>query len=78
MKWQDRVSSNPDICHGKVCFAGTRIPVSVVLDNFAAGLKEEEILFSYPSLPADSVKIAIAYAADLTGEKQVDYPSKKN
>ena len=38
MSWRDRLSSNPEICHGKVCIRGTRIFVSIILDNLAAGL----------------------------------------
>ncbi len=37
MQWQDRVSVDPNICHGKACITGTRVMVSVVLDNLAAG-----------------------------------------
>ena len=37
MNWKDRISVDPNICHGKVCIKGTRIMVSVVLDNLAAG-----------------------------------------
>ena len=36
--WQDRISINPRVLHGRACIRGTRIPVSVVLDNVAAGL----------------------------------------
>jgi uncharacterized protein (DUF433 family) len=40
MSWQDRISAKPDVCHGKVCIAGTRIMVTVILDNLAEGLSE--------------------------------------
>lgn len=50
MKWQERIASDPSICHGKVCIKGTRIMVSVILDNLAAGVSDAEILKSYPSL----------------------------
>jgi hypothetical protein len=42
--WRDRVTTSPDVCHGAACVRGTRIPVSVVLDNLADGLPAEEIL----------------------------------
>ena len=63
MKWQDYITVEPDICHGKACLKGTRILVSVILDNLAAGLTSEEITQSYPSLPANAIQAAIAYAA---------------
>ncbi len=50
MNWRDYIVSNPAVCHGNACVKGTRIPVSVVLDNLAAGLSAEEIIRSYPSL----------------------------
>jgi uncharacterized protein (DUF433 family) len=50
MNGRDRISVDPSICHGKVCIKGTRIMVSVVLDNLAAGESVEAILRSYPTL----------------------------
>jgi uncharacterized protein (DUF433 family) len=73
MDWRDYIVINPEICHGQACFKGTRIPVSVVLDNLAQGLSEEEILKSYPSLSKDAMKAAIAYAADLARERVVAF-----
>ena len=50
MNWQDRISVDPTICHGKVCVKGTRIMVSVILDNLAAGESADSILRSTPHL----------------------------
>ena len=38
MTWQDYVIVDPAVCHGQACIKGTRIIVSVVLDNLVAGL----------------------------------------
>jgi len=57
--------SDPAVCHGKPCFRGKRIMVSVVLDDLADGVGEAEILRSYPSLEAGDLRAALAYAADL-------------
>jgi uncharacterized protein (DUF433 family) len=57
----DRISVNPKICHGKPCIAGTRIMVSVILDNLAENVSEDEILKEYPSLHPEDIKAAIAY-----------------
>ena len=70
MNWRDHVSVDPSICHGQACIKGTRILVSVVLDNLAAGLSPEEIISSYPSLKHESIQAALAYAAELTREKR--------
>ena len=43
MNWQDYIVVNPSVCHGKACIRGTRIPVSVILDNLAAGLSLDEV-----------------------------------
>jgi uncharacterized protein (DUF433 family) len=69
MKWQERIASDPSICHGKVCIKGTRIMVSVILDNLAAGVSNAEILKSYPSLSELDLKAAISYAAELACER---------
>ena len=65
MNWHERISVNPNVCHGKVCIKGTRIMVTVILDNLADGLSEADILKSYPTLQRDDIHAAIAYASDL-------------
>ena len=74
MKWQDDIIVDPHVCHGKACLKGTRIVVSVVLDNLAAGVTPEEIKQSYPSLPANAVQASLAYAADLAREWVIAMP----
>ena len=71
MKWQDFITADPAVCHGKACIAGTRIMVSVVLDNLAAGLTPEEIVRSYPTLSRQAVQAAMSYAAELARERLV-------
>ncbi len=67
----ERISSNPDICHGQACITGTRIPVAVILDNLANGIEKEEILKEYPSLTAVDIDAALAYAALLARERHM-------
>lgn len=57
-----RISVDPNICHGTACILGTRIPVSVILDNLAEGIPREDILKSYPSLKSEDINAALAYA----------------
>ncbi len=71
MRLLNRISVNPSVCHGRACIKGTRIMVSIVLDNLAAGVSEEEILKSYPSLTRRDIQAAIAYAAELTRERLI-------
>ena len=65
MNLLDRISTDPQICHGRACFKGTRIMVAVILDNLASGTSPEEILKSYPTLCPEDIKAAICYGAEL-------------
>lgn len=73
MNWPDYIAIDPVVCHGKACIKGTRIMVSVVLDNLAAGLTPDEIIRSYPSLDRAAIQAAIAYAAELARERVVPF-----
>ena len=75
MNWRDHITVNPQVCHGSACIKGTRIMVSVILDNLATGLTAEEIMNSYPSLNENAVQAAIAYAADLSKERIIKRPA---
>ena len=72
--WRERITVDPSVCHGKACFRGTRIMASVVLDNLAAGESSDTILANYPTLTAEHLRAAIAYAAELARERVVDLP----
>ncbi|HRH86908.1 MAG TPA: DUF433 domain-containing protein [Rubrivivax sp.] len=76
MDWKQLISVDPKIMHGAVCFRGTRIPVSVVLDNLAAGETAEAILHEYPSLGPEHIPAAIAYAAELARERILPVPER--
>jgi len=69
MDWRDRITVAPEVCHGKACLRGTRIPVSVVLDNLAAGILPTEILKSYPTLQEADIQASLGYAAELAREE---------
>ncbi len=75
MNWREHITVDPQVCHGKACIASTRVLVSVVLDNLAAGLSAEEVTRSYPSVSAKAVQAALAYAADLVGERVLAIPA---
>ena len=75
MNWRDRITVDPGVCHGQACIQGTRIMVSVVLDNLAAGISSDELFQSYPSLSPEDVLAAMAYAAELARERTVPLPS---
>ena len=75
MNWREHITVDPQVCHGKACIRGTRVLVSVVLDNLAAGLSADEVTQSYPSVSAEAIRATLAYAADLAGERVVAIPA---
>ncbi len=71
MRYLNRINSDPAICHGAVCIRGTRIMVSIILDNLAAGVSEAEILRNYPTLKPEDIRAALEYGAALAKEQIV-------
>ncbi len=68
MEWQDRISINPQVCHGQPCISGTRVLVSVIIDNLAAGESHESIRHGYNIDDAD-IQAALHYAAELARDR---------
>ena len=60
------VVADPNICHGKPTFTGTRIMVWQILEMLEAGCSTKEIRTAFPSLTDKHIKSALSYAADLT------------
>ena len=69
MDWQEYISVDPNICHGRACITGTRVMVTVILDSLAEGLGTEEIMEHYPSVSREGVQAALLYAAELAKER---------
>jgi len=67
--WKERISIDPNVCHGRPCIKGTRIWVSLIVDNLAEGVSEQELLEAYPQLTAEDIRAALAYAAEMTRER---------
>jgi uncharacterized protein (DUF433 family) len=60
-----RIVSDPSVMLGKPLIAGTRITVELILERLAAGETAEQILAEHPHLPADSIRAALAFAAQV-------------
>ena len=71
MNWRDHITVDPSVAHGKPCIKGTRIMVSVILDNLTVGIPQDEILKNYPSLSTEDIQAAISYAAELARDRIV-------
>jgi uncharacterized protein (DUF433 family) len=72
MGWHDRISVDPKVCHGKACVRGTRVMVSVVLDNLAAGESVEAVMQGY-HLNREDVEACVQYAAELARETVIPF-----
>ena len=68
--WRERISVDPNVCHGRVCIKGTRVMVSVILDNLASGESPEEIMRGY-HIEREDIEAAMRYAAELARERIV-------
>ena len=71
----ERISINPQICFGKPCVKGTRIWVSLILDQLASGITFDELLADYPQLTREDVLAAIAYGAEVARERIIPVPT---
>lgn len=72
-----RISIDPNVCFGKPCVRGTRIWVSLILDNLAEGVSERELLEEYPELTGEDIRAAIAYGAEMARERFVEIPMER-
>ncbi len=59
------------ICFGQPVIRGTRIWVSLIVDNFASGSTEDAILEAYPHLVREDIRAALAYAAEIARERVI-------
>lgn len=55
------IEINPRVCNGKPVIAGTRIPVTVIPDQLAAGASIGDVEKKYPELPAERIANALDY-----------------
>jgi uncharacterized protein (DUF433 family) len=69
--WREHLTSDPKVCGGQLCAKGTRVLVTVILDNLAEGLGRDEILRSYPTLEPIHIDAALSYAAELAREESL-------
>jgi uncharacterized protein (DUF433 family) len=70
MDWTHRISVKPDVCHGRAGVAGTRVLVSVILDNLASGESPDAIARAY-QITTEDISAVLAYAAALAREELI-------
>lgn len=71
------LSANPQVMHGQAVVAGTRVPVSVILDCLAAGMTADQITAEYPTITAAGVRATAAYGAALAREELLPIPQSQ-
>lgn len=67
----NRITIDPNICHGKPTIRGLRYPVDNMLELLASGMTMEELLDDYPDLEKEDFLACIQYAAKLTQIKSI-------
>ena len=67
----ERITIDPEVCHGKPCIRGMRYPVDMILTLLSAGMSSEELLSDYDDLEPDDILAALAFAARLSRVKLV-------
>jgi len=72
MSVADRITIDPDICHGKPCIRGLRYPVENLLELLAGGMSIEQLLEDYEDLQREDILAALSYAARLAHVKRME------
>ena len=67
----NRIELNPRVCNGKPVIRGTRIPVSVILDQIASGASWDDLRKGYPEISNDDIQAALLYASALVDNSDV-------
>jgi uncharacterized protein (DUF433 family) len=65
---RERITIDPNICHGQACIKGTRIPVHQIIGMLANGDTIDDLLKEYPSLQREDILACLDYAASLAEE----------
>lgn len=65
----DRITINPEVCFGKPCIRGMRIPVASILGYLGSGMSVEQILQEWPELEREDIEQALAYASWVMQER---------
>lgn len=77
MDWRQYIHSDPEVLAGKPVVKGTRLAVSFLLDLFAAGWTQKQVLENYPPLTPDALRAVFAFAAECMREEALyEIPAK--
>ena len=66
-----RITLDPEVCHGKPTLRNMRYPVSMILDLLSAGMTSEELMTDYPALQKEDIQACLFYASRLSETKTI-------
>jgi uncharacterized protein (DUF433 family) len=66
-----RITSNPELCHGKPCIRGLRYPIDFILELLSSGMTHSEILADYEDLEPEDIYAVLLFAARLSQVKSI-------
>jgi len=72
MNLAERITSDPNICHGKPCIRGLRYSVEMILELLSSGMTIEEILADYEDLEREDILATLSFAARLSQIKRLE------
>jgi uncharacterized protein (DUF433 family) len=72
MNFTERITADPNICHGKPCIRGLRYPVEMILELLSSGMSTEEILADYEDLEHEDILAVLSFAARLSQIKRLE------
>lgn len=72
MKLAERITIDPDICHGKPSIRGLRYPVETILELLSSGMTTDEILADYEDLEREDILAALSFATRLSQVKRIE------
>ncbi|MEN8255729.1 MAG: DUF433 domain-containing protein [Verrucomicrobiota bacterium] len=67
----DRITIDPEVCHGKPCIRGLRYPVETILELLSGDMSTQEILQDYEDLNEADIKACLLFASRLSQVKSV-------
>jgi uncharacterized protein (DUF433 family) len=72
MSYINRITINPDICHGKPVVRGLRYPVETLLEQLRGGMSQKDLLDDYPDLESADISAVLAFAAQTARVQRIE------
>ena len=72
MNLSERITMDPEICHGKPSIRGLRYTVETILELLSSGMTTEEILADYEDLEREDILAALDFARRLSQIKRIE------